>query len=203
MLHLCTRVRFPGGGPAARAVRHPEDAAWPRLLGAAEEGGAGSVGISGAPCVRLSLVVMAPGSDPGPQPLQEEEGGVFLHSLEISAQPSSGLSSQHRFPRSCFSVGRAESRRYGLQIHVGGVWLVPRCLRRKRSEARAAHPWWPTQPVRQLSWSGGHPCTPLQRKPPLAHPVPTARGRRGDRPTQCLHSGLRLPPACWGFAIYS
>lgn len=55
----------PEGGPAARAVRHPEDAAWPRLPGAAEEGGAGSVGVSGAPCVRLSLVVMAPGSDPG------------------------------------------------------------------------------------------------------------------------------------------
>lgn len=34
------------GGPVARAVRHPEDAAWPRVPGSAEEGGAGSVGVS-------------------------------------------------------------------------------------------------------------------------------------------------------------
>lgn len=38
----------PERGPAARAVRHPEDAAWPRVLGAAEEGGAGWGGVSGA-----------------------------------------------------------------------------------------------------------------------------------------------------------
>lgn len=57
----------------------------------------------------------------GPSPSRKRRGGVFLRSLEISAQPSSGLSSQHRFPGGCFSLGRAESRRYGLQIHVGGV----------------------------------------------------------------------------------
>ena len=36
----------PERGPAARA--DPEDGAWPRVLGAAEEGGAGSGGVSGA-----------------------------------------------------------------------------------------------------------------------------------------------------------
>ena len=44
-----------------------------------------------------------------PSPSRERKGRVFLCCLEISAQPSAGLSSQGRFPRGCFSVGRAES----------------------------------------------------------------------------------------------
>lgn len=96
-------------GPAARAIRHPEDGAWPRVLGAAEERGAGSVGVSGAPEYVFHSLSWLMALTLGPSPSRERKGRVFLCCLEISAQPSAGLSSQRRFPRGCFSVGRAES----------------------------------------------------------------------------------------------
>ena len=59
----------PERGPAARA--DPENGAWPRVLGAVrrEAPGRWASLVPGF----LSLVVVAHGSDPGPQPLQGEE----------------------------------------------------------------------------------------------------------------------------------
>lgn len=93
----------PEGGPEARAVRHPEDVAWPQVPGPAEEGGAGLVGVFHA------LASFTRPRDSDPSPSKERKGGVFLCFLELSAQPFAGLSTRRGFPEGCFSVRRAES----------------------------------------------------------------------------------------------
>lgn len=120
----------------------------------------------------------------------------FLPSLPLASSARAGS------PGGVFPWGEQSHAGDGLQIHVCGVRFVPPRLRWKWSKARGAHPWWPTQPRRQLSWSGGHPCTPLQREPPSAHHADRQR-EEGRQATRRLRSGLRLPPACQGFAIYS
>lgn len=93
-----------------------------------------------------SLASFTRSRDSDPSPSKERKGAGFFAflsfppSLSLASPPGTGS------PRGVFPWEEKSQAGNGLQTHVCGVLFVPPRLRWKRSEARGAHPWRPTQP---------------------------------------------------------